>query len=78
MKATLALCCLCLAAGVALGHFNGKHAAAARFIDNCESTTVVVFHDVEADVRRNFHCFEIAVPERRASPAKTPPTTRMI
>lgn len=64
MKISLALCCLCLAAGVVLGHLNGKYTAAANFIDDCETRTVVVFHDQEADERRNFHCFEIADPQR--------------
>lgn len=70
MKAYVAMCSLSLAAGAALGHFNGKYAAASHFIDSCDSVKIVAFQDREADTRRDFHCFEIESREHRKIPAK--------
>ena len=71
MKFYLAMCSLSLAAGAALGHFNGQYLAAANFVDDCEDSRFVVFHDREADENRHFHCFEIKTqsPEERREPA---------
>lgn len=62
MKFYLAMCSLSLAAGTALGHFNGKYTAAARFVDDCDQQRFVVFLDRGADAQRRFHCFEITQP----------------
>ena len=72
MKAYVAICSLCLLAGTALGHFNGRYSAASHFIENCDRLSMVEFHDKDADVKRRFHCFEIAPPTARNQRALVP------
>lgn len=59
MKLYLLVCSTCLLSGATLGHFNGKYSAAAHFVDDCTTMTVVVFHDRQSESNRQFHCFEI-------------------
>ena len=65
MKAHAAICLLCLTAGAALGHFNGRHATSAQLVDTCGRLSVVVFHDGDPESKRRFHCFEIDPPGER-------------
>ncbi len=73
MKLYVAVCSLCLLTGAALGHFNGKYAAAATFVDDCDSLSIVVFHDRQNETNRHFHCFEIETPALMKMPVKREP-----
>ncbi|GAB5453618.1 MAG: hypothetical protein Hals2KO_39460 [Halioglobus sp.] len=72
MRIYLAMCSLSLLTGVALGQINGKYTAASQFMDKCDRSSVVVFQDDEADVRRHFHCFELEQPTREETPPQLP------
>lgn len=61
LKLYLGMCLLSLLTGLAIGHVNGTFSAAANFVDDCASISMVVLRDTETDTARRFHCFEINV-----------------
>ncbi len=50
---------LALAAGAALGHWNGKQGTQASFVQDCSTSRFSVVYDKATDEHRHFHCFEI-------------------
>ena len=59
MKLYVLMTSLALAAGTALGYYNGKGAAQTSFAQDCAASSFAVIYDYSMEQTRHFHCFEL-------------------